>query len=106
MLCCPYCSILSTILFSTVIPDCGLHSGSTTFSVFKTCKHISKNEFISANTNLLTQTKVLTGLCLCIVSIRVGVIHGSLCSVIAIAYVLNKISTSVLNVGTGQAVYH
>ena len=35
----------------------------------------------------------------CIVSIRVGVIHGSLCSVIAIAYVLNKISSSVLNVG-------
>ena len=42
---------------------------------------------------------MLTGLC--IVSIRVGVIHGSLCSVIAIpvAYVLNKISSSVLNVG-------
>ena len=29
----------------------------------------------------------------------IGVIHGSLCTVIAIAYVLNKISSSVLNVG-------
>ena len=36
MLCCPYCSMLSTILFSIVTPNCGLDSGSTTCSVLLT----------------------------------------------------------------------
>ena len=36
MLCCPYCSMSSAILFSIVTPDRGLDSGSTTCSVLLT----------------------------------------------------------------------
>ena len=33
MLCCPHCSMLSTILFTIVTPDCGLDPGLTTSSI-------------------------------------------------------------------------
>ena len=55
MLCCPHCSVLSTILLSIVTPDFGLDSGSTTCSILLTTLNVGSTTLFNPVLNNLQQ---------------------------------------------------
>ena len=61
MLCCPYCSMLSIILFSIVTPDCRLDSGSTIcYVLLTTLNNVGSTTLFNPVFNNLQQLIIFT----------------------------------------------